>query len=65
MSQPGNKKALRNIFLRAFEDVEHPGGDSAGTRTQGPYIKSVLLYQLSYRIDPPVSQNFDEQSFFD
>ncbi|MEY4886185.1 MAG: hypothetical protein RL151_1494 [Bacteroidota bacterium] len=24
--------------------------DSAGTRTQGPYIKSVLLYQLSYRI---------------
>ncbi len=26
--------------------------DSAGTRTQGPYIKSVLLYQLSYRIIP-------------
>jgi hypothetical protein len=24
--------------------------DSAGTRTQGPYIKSVLLYQLSYEI---------------
>ena len=24
--------------------------DSAGTRTQDPYIKSVLLYQLSYRI---------------
>jgi hypothetical protein len=25
-------------------------GDPAGTRTQGPYIKSVLLYQLSYEI---------------
>jgi hypothetical protein len=25
--------------------------DPAGTRTQGPYIKSVLLYQLSYEID--------------
>lgn len=24
--------------------------DPAGTRTQGPYIKSVLLYQLSYQI---------------
>jgi hypothetical protein len=24
--------------------------DPAGTRTQGPYIKSVLLYQLSYGI---------------
>ena len=22
--------------------------ETAGTRTQGPYIKSVLLYQLSY-----------------
>ena len=26
--------------------------DPAGTRTQGPYIKSVLLYQLSYQIIP-------------
>ena len=25
-------------------------GDPAGTRTQDPYIKSVLLYQLSYQI---------------
>ncbi len=25
--------------------------DQAGTRTQGPYIKSVLLYQLSYQIN--------------
>ena len=28
-----------------------PVCDPAGTRTQGPYIKSVLLYQLSYEID--------------
>jgi hypothetical protein len=27
-----------------------PFRDSAGSRTQDPYIKSVLLYQLSYRI---------------
>ena len=26
------------------------GGDPAGIRTQDPYIKSVLLYQLSYGI---------------
>ncbi len=26
--------------------------DPAGTRTQDPYIKSVLLYQLSYGILP-------------
>ena len=26
-------------------------GDSAGIRTQDPYIKSVLLYRLSYGID--------------
>lgn len=28
--------------------------DPAGTRTQGPYIKSVLLYQLSYGISRTV-----------
>ena len=28
----------------------HLLGDPAGIRTQDPYIKSVLLYQLSYRI---------------
>jgi hypothetical protein len=27
-------------------------GDPAGIRTQGPYIKSVMLYQLSYGIKP-------------
>ena len=28
------------------------GSEPAGTRTQGPYIKSVLLYQLSYEFNP-------------
>jgi hypothetical protein len=28
-----------------------PASGSAGIRTQDPYIKSVLLYQLSYRTD--------------
>ena len=28
------------------------GREPAGTRTQGPYIKSVLLYQLSYEFIP-------------
>ncbi len=35
-----NPPAFRRIFC-----------DPAGTRTQGPYIKSVLLYQLSYEIN--------------
>jgi hypothetical protein len=36
--------------------------DSAGTRTQDPYIKSVLLYQLSYEIEPCAREdsNFHE-----
>ncbi len=38
------KKNLSN-FLRGFLFC-----DPAGIRTQGPYIKSVLLYQLSYEI---------------
>ena len=28
--------------------------DPAGTRTQDPYIKSVMLYQLSYGIENPL-----------
>ena len=34
--------------------------DSAGIRTQDPYIKSVLLYQLSYGIDLYVSGAFSD-----
>lgn len=39
---------------RPFETIlKKPGfRDPAGTRTQDPYIKSVLLYQLSYGINP-------------
>lgn len=33
--------------------------DSVGTRTQDPYIKSVLLYQLSYEIIPYVLSERD------
>ena len=34
--------------------------DPAGTRTQDPYIKSVLLYQLSYgiKIKTPFKKSF-------
>ena len=35
--------------------------DPAGTRTQGPYIKSVLLYQLSYEISEIVFWTTDSQ----
>jgi hypothetical protein len=31
--------------------------DPVGTRTQDPYIKSVLLYQLSYEINRVVLSN--------
>lgn len=33
-------------------------GDPAGTRTQDPYIKSVLLYRLSYEIEPTKRPNY-------
>ena len=41
-----NQKALVEGLRFAFIS------DPAGIRTQGPYIKSVLLYQLSYGIGP-------------
>ena len=34
----------------ASRDSSISKSDSVGTRTQDPYIKSVLLYQLSYEI---------------
>jgi hypothetical protein len=34
-------------------------GDSAGIRTQDPYIKSVLLYLLSYGIIEPILPRTD------
>jgi hypothetical protein len=39
------------MYLRAFEDMFGLTCDPAGTRTQGPNIKSVVLYQLSYEIN--------------
>jgi|GEM_PF-2361497 hypothetical protein len=41
-----NKKPLYDRGLLFFI------GDPAGIRTQDPYIKSVMLYRLSYEIDP-------------
>ena len=41
--QINRKSHLKKV---AFES------EPAGTRTQGPYIKSVLLYQLSYEFIP-------------
>ena len=38
-------------FSIVFDNVNCSLSDPAGTRTQDPYIKSVLLYQLSYRIE--------------
>ena len=43
-----NKKAFKINDLKAPTLLCEP----AGTRTQGPYIKSVLLYQLSYEFIP-------------
>jgi hypothetical protein len=45
MRPPKNKNALETKALR-FDFSSDP----AGIRTQDPYIKSVLLYQLSYGI---------------
>jgi hypothetical protein len=36
--------------------------EPAGTRTQGPYIKSVLLYQLSYEFNPLLSLLFSARN---
>jgi hypothetical protein len=43
------KKQPDSIWL-FFNDLDSKSCDPAGTRTQDPYIKSVLLYQLSYGI---------------
>ena len=43
------------VTLRVSDECSNqlsyiPICDSVGTRTQNPYIKSVVLYQLSYEI---------------
>ncbi len=45
-----NKKPRRPYRLRGFELYCLLTCDPAGIRTQDPYIKSVMLYQLSYEI---------------
>ena len=39
-------KKITPCFIRSYSRLSDP----AGTRTQDPYIKSVMLYQLSYGI---------------
>jgi hypothetical protein len=36
---------------KSYCKTANAASGSAGIRTQDPYIKSVLLYQLSYRTD--------------
>ena len=45
-------KSLQRYDSEGFEEMWLVICDPAGTRTQDPYIKSVLLYQLSYGINP-------------
>ncbi len=39
------------MFAGRLSDLDNLIGDPAGTRTQGPIIKSDVLYQLSYEIN--------------
>lgn len=41
------------LIYSGLVDIQQLISDPAGTRTQDPYIKSVLLYQLSYGIFAP------------
>jgi hypothetical protein len=47
---PAKKNALQVIYEQSVISIYR---DPAGTRTQDPNIKSVVLYQLSYKIDLP------------
>ena len=44
---PKAEKPRKSYDLCGFDTVYFLFGDPLGTRTQDPYIKSVLLYQLS------------------
>ncbi len=48
---PGKKNALQVNNLQSVISIFR---DPAGTRTQGPIIKSDVLYQLSYEISEEV-----------
>ena len=45
-----NEKSHSSLLLSDFSFGWAPICDPAGIRTQDPYIKSVMLYQLSYGI---------------
>jgi hypothetical protein len=51
LSVLGRKLLIRKCRKKEPELLVQTLCDPAGTRTQGPYIKSVLLYQLSYEIN--------------
>ena len=46
-----NKNPLQILILKGINRFWKLRRDPAGTRTQGPNIKSVVLYQLSYEIN--------------
>ena len=49
MANCRKQKSLKRFIGLCFRQLHC---DPAGTRTQGPNIKSVMLYQLSYEINP-------------
>lgn len=53
LRQQNGWQELRKALNGKIPSLNQRGdfGGSAGIRTQDPYIKSVLLYQLSYRTD--------------
>ena len=56
---PKTKNALQVNNLQSVNSIFC---DPAGTRTQDPYIKSVLLYQLSYQFNFYSSQDPPDKS---
>ncbi len=52
--KPARPKTRRNVNK----------SDPAGIRTQDPYIKSVLLYQLSYRVGHLFKTNYLKKNSF-
>ena len=52
-----NKRGKIALIKKAAVEAAFLSCDPVGTRTQDPYIKSVLLYQLSYEINRVVLSN--------
>ena len=45
------KNRVKSMLYAVSKQILKEESDPAGTRTQGPNIKSVVLYQLSYEIN--------------